>query len=324
MEHILAKTRRCAIVIPAFNEAESLQQFVPEIVAHIERIDSQYQIIIIDDGSTDDTVDTVSRLSAKNSRIRGESAPRNLGKAAALRRGFAIAEELGSEIVIMMDADGQDDPAELRGLIAKLDEGYDLVTGARYTRNDRFIKRTTSVLYNRTTAMISGVDGKDFNSGFKVMRTSVANAVGSMMYGELHRYLTVIASWLGFSITEVHVNHRQRVLGKSKYGISRFARGFIDLVTIRFLLNYEHRPSHFIGGMGFVSLAVGLGILGYLTVLRFMDETIGDRPILTIGVLFTVVGIQLIVFGLLAELQVFMRHRGSAPVRTTPIGKARK
>ncbi len=311
-------------MIPAFNEAENLRRFVPEIIEHITAIDPKYRIIIINDGSTDDTVDTVERLQQTYPQILGESAPRNLGKAAALKRGFAMAEELGSDVVIMMDADGQDDPAELKGLIAKLNEGYDLVTGARYTRNDRFIKRTTSVLYNKTTSVISGVKGKDFNSGFKVMRTPVAAAVGSMMYGELHRYLTVIASWLGFAITEVHVNHRQRVLGKSKYGVSRFARGFIDLVTIRFLLNYEHRPSHLIGGMGFVSLVAGLGILGYLAILRFMDETIGDRPILTIGVLFTVVGVQLILFGLLAELQVFMRHRGTAPVRTTTINGRRR
>jgi glycosyltransferase involved in cell wall biosynthesis len=317
----LAKPRNCVIVIPAYNEAENLGQVIPEIIQYISKVDSKFRIIIIDDGSTDDTAKTITALAKKHPQIVGESMPRNLGKAAALKRGFALAEDLGGQIIIMMDADGQDDPAELETLISKLDEGFDLVTGARYTRNDRFIKRTTSRLYNRTTSMISGVKGKDFNSGFKVMRLTVAQAVGSMMYGEMHRYLTVIASWFGYRITEVHVTHRKRLLGKSKYGIARFWRGFIDLVTIRFLLAYESRPSHLIGAFGVLSLLGGIGILGYVSVLRvFFDETIGNRPILTIGVLLSVVGIQLLVFGLLAELQVFMRHR-SSDVKTRSLNK---
>lgn len=317
----MAKPRNCVIVIPAYNEAENLGQVIPEIITYISKIDSKFRIIIIDDGSTDDTANTITALAKKHPQIVGESMPRNLGKAAALKRGFALAEDLGGQIIIMMDADGQDDPAELETLIGRLDEGFDLVTGARYTRNDRFIKRTTSRLYNRTTSMISGVKGKDFNSGFKVMRLTVAQAVGSMMYGEMHRYLTVIASWFGYRITEVHVTHRKRLLGKSKYGIARFWRGFIDLVTIRFLLAYESRPSHLIGAFGVLSLLGGVGILGYVSVLRvFFDETIGNRPILTIGVLLAVVGIQLLVFGLLAELQVFMRHR-SNDVKTRPLTK---
>ena len=317
----MAKPRNCVIVIPAYNEAENLGQVIPEIIQYISKVDSKFRIIIIDDGSTDDTANTITALAKKHPQIVGESMPRNLGKAAALKRGFALAEDLGGQIIIMMDADGQDDPAELETLISKLDEGFDLVTGARYTRNDRFIKRTTSRLYNRTTSMISGVKGKDFNSGFKVMRLTVAQAVGSMMYGEMHRYLTVIASWFGYRITEVHVTHRKRLLGKSKYGIARFWRGFIDLVTIRFLLAYESRPSHLIGAFGVLSLLGGIGILGYVSVLRvFFDETIGNRPILTIGVLLSVVGIQLLVFGLLAELQVFMRHR-SSDVKTRPLTK---
>ena len=317
----MAKPRNCVIVIPAYNEAENLGQVIPEIIQYISKVDSKFRIIIIDDGSTDDTAKTITALAKKHPQIVGESMPRNLGKAAALKRGFALAEDLGGQIIIMMDADGQDDPAELETLISKLDEGFDLVTGARYTRNDRFIKRTTSRLYNRTTSMISGVKGKDFNSGFKVMRLTVAQAVGSMMYGEMHRYLTVIASWFGYRITEVHVTHRKRLLGKSKYGIARFWRGFIDLVTIRFLLAYESRPSHLIGAFGVLSLLGGIGILGYVSVLRvFFDETIGNRPILTIGVLLSVVGIQLLVFGLLAELQVFMRHR-SSDVKTRSLNK---
>ena len=319
MGGLVKKARHCTIVIPAYNEAESLPIVIPDIVRNIEKLDSAYRILIIDDGSTDGTAAEISKLVSKNSKILGEAMPRNLGKAAALKHGFARAAELKSDIVIMMDADGQDDPTELETLLSRLDDGFDLVTGARYERNDRFIKRTTSKLYNRTTSIMSGVSGKDFNSGFKVMRIDVAEAVGSMMYGEMHRYLTVIASWFGFRITEVPVTHHKRLLGKSKYGIARFWRGFIDLVTIRFLLAYENRPSHLIGAFGVLSLVSGVGILGYVSVLRlFFDETIGNRPILTIGVLLTVVGIQLLVFGLLAELQVFSRHR-SVNIKTRSI-----
>jgi glycosyltransferase involved in cell wall biosynthesis len=315
----MVRPRHCVIVMPAYNEAENLGQIIPEIIKFISKIDSKFRIIIINDGSTDDTVNTITALAKKHPQIVGESMPRNLGKAAALKRGFALSDDLGGQIIIMMDADGQDDPAELETLISKLDEGFDLVTGARYTRNDRFIKRITSRLYNRTTSMISGVKGKDFNSGFKVMRLTVAQAVEPMMYGEMHRYLTVIAARLGYPTTEVHVTHRKRLFGKSKYGITRFWRGFMDLLTIRFLLDYENRPSHLIGAFGMMSLTGGVGILGYVTVLRlFFDETIGDRPILTVGVLLTVVGIQMLVFGLLAELQVFSRHR-SINVKTRAI-----
>lgn len=306
----MVTARHCTIIIPAYNEAENLLHVVPQIVDHIKKIDSAFKIIIVNDGSNDDTAGSMAKLAKKYPQIRNEHQIRNLGKAAALKHGFAIADEIGSKIVIMMDADGQDDPEELATLMGKLDEGFDLVTGARYTRNDRFIKRTTSRLYNKVTSTISGVPGKDFNSGFKVMRIETARVVGPMMYGEMHRYLTVIASWNGFRITEVHVTHHPRVFGKSKYGIARFWRGFMDLITIRFLLSYENRPSHLIGGLGIISLLIGSGMLVYLGIAQIFGESIGERPMLTVAVLFVVVGVQLILFGLLAELMVFMRHRG--------------
>jgi hypothetical protein len=189
------------------------------------------------------------------------------------------------------------------------------VTGARVQRNDRFVKRHTSRLYNWATGWLSGAPGRDFNSGFKAMRPDVARDVSPMLYGELHRYVTVIAHWLGYRITEVPVEHHERMFGKSKYGIARFFRGFMDLMTVRFLMSYEHRPSHLFGGIGLGSLVLGLGVLGYLTVLRFMGETIGDRPALIAGVLLVVIGVQLLLFGLLAELVVYNRQRDG---RTKP------
>jgi len=208
-----------------------------------------------------------------------------------------------------MDADGQDDPSELPRLLAELLAGSDLVTGARIERQDRFTKKQTSRLYNRVTGSISGAPGRDFNSGYKVFTAEVARDITPMLYGELHRYITVMAHWLGYRVAEVPVAHHPRLNGKTKYGVARFWRGFIDLITVRFLMSYEHRPSHLFGGIGLSTLVVGLGTLVYLTGLRLMGETVGGRPLLMAGVLLVVTGLQLLLFGLLAELIVYTRHR---------------
>ena len=213
----------------------------------------------------------------------------------------------------MMDADGQDETRlSCHGSRPEaLDAGSDLVTGARLVRRDRFVKRTTSRLYDRTTAWLSGAPGRDFNSGFKLMRAQVARQVSPMLYGELHRYLTVMAHWMGFKVTEVTVEHHPRLHGHSKYGVARFWRGFMDLLTMRFLMSYENRPSHLFGGLGGLSLLVGMGILLYLTVLKIGGEAIGGRPLLIAGVLFFLVGLQLLLFGLLAEMIVHARQRAA-------------
>lgn len=303
------------VVVPAFDEAENLEVLVPRILEHLAQIPGDGHVLVVDDGSRDSTPEVMAKLIANHDRVEVDRSVRNRGKAAAMQRGFARAIEQGASAIVMMDADGQDDPAELPRLVARLDDGFDLVTGARVQRNDRFIKRHTSRLYNWATGRLSGAPGRDFNSGFKAMRPEVARDVSPMLYGELHRYVTVIAHWLGYRITEQPVEHHERMFGKSKYGIARFFRGFMDLMTVRFLMSYEHRPSHLFGGIGLGSLVIGLGVLGYLTVLRFMGETIGDRPALIAGVLLVVVGVQLLLFGLLAELVVYNRQRDG---RTQP------
>ena len=297
------------VVVPAFDEAENLEVLVPRILDHLATMPGDGHVLVVDDGSRDATPEVTAKLLANHERVEVDRSVRNRGKAAALQRGFARAIEAGADAVVMMDADGQDDPDELPRLVAQLDEGYDLITGARVERNDRFVKRHTSRLYNWATGRLSGAPGRDFNSGFKAMRPDVARDVSPMLYGELHRYVTVIAHWLGYRITEVPVQHHERMFGRSKYGIARFFRGFMDLMTVRFLMSYEHRPSHLFGGIGIVSFLVGGVVLGYLTVLRFMGETIGDRPLLIAGVLLVVVGVQLLLFGLLAELVVYNRQR---------------
>lgn len=297
------------VVIPALNEAENLEELIPRIYAEGVIQESGGGLLVVDDGSRDGTAEVVETLAATHPGLSVLRFPRNRGKAAALQVGFRDVLERGAETVVMMDADGQDDPAELRRLLAELENGVDLVTGARVVRRDRFIKRHTSRLYNRTTAALSGVPGRDFNSGYKVMRAAVARDVATMMYGEMHRYLTVVAFWSGYRVAEVPVEHHERMHGTSKYGIARFWRGFVDLLTVRFLMSYENRPSHLFGGMGMGMIGLGAIMLLILLVQWFSGDAVGDRPMLIAAVMLVVVGVQMLLFGLHAELTVYARHR---------------
>ena len=296
------------VVVPALDEADNLRELVPRIVTEVEAYSPEGRVLVVDDGSTDDTGKVMAALMADHPCVEVEAFRHNHGKAAALQVGFRRAVDGGARTVVMMDADGQDDPRELGRLLERLEDGADLVTGARLDRQDRFVKRTTSKLYNRTTSVLSGAPGRDFNSGLKAMRAEVAADVSPMLYGEMHRYLTVIAHGLGHRVAEIPVAHHERVHGSSKYGLNRFWRGLADLVTVRFLLNYENRPSHLFGGIGAVSLLLGLLTLGYLTIVKLGGDPIGDRPLLIAGVLMVMVGVQLTLFGLLAELIVHARH----------------
>lgn len=299
-----------SVVIPALNEADNLAVLLPQVVASLEGISPDWQLLVVDDGSSDGTDRVVTSMTSDDPRVQLLAHRRNLGKAAALDHGFTQVLEAGADIVVMMDADGQDDPAELPALVAALEDA-DLVTGARLKRQDRFVKRNTSKLYNRTTGMLSGAPGRDFNSGYKVMRADVARDVTPMLYGEMHRYLTVIAHQAGYRVAEVPVQHHARMSGSSKYGPARFWRGFSDLLTVRFLMSYENRPSHLFGGIGAVCFLLGIATLLYLTGVKLGGEPIGGRPLLIAGVLFTVVGLQLTLFGLLAELVVHARNRST-------------
>jgi glycosyltransferase involved in cell wall biosynthesis len=292
-----------SVVIPAFDEAESLPALLPRLAAQLHEIGRSSEVIVVDDGSRDGTAVAVEALA-----LPGVSVERlrvNRGKSAALRTGLAVAK---GEVIVLMDADGQDDPAELPRLLAALDDDLDLVTGRRALRNDRAAKRLPSRLYNWTTARVTGVPGRDFNSGFKAMRRDVARDLD--LYGELHRYIPVLAVWAGYRVGEIDVTHHARAEGESKFGAERFWRGLLDLVTVKFLTTYNARPFHLFGGIAALFGLVGGALLTWMLVLRIGGEQIGDRPALLAGILFVLVAVQLGSLGLLAELIVHLRRTG--------------
>ncbi len=293
----------CAI-LPAYNEGECIGGVVTELAAALDSRFDRWEILVVDDGSTDDTPSVLDELGAQFPQLRSIRLRRNYGKSEALRSAF---EAVDAELIALLDADGQDDPGELDRLLTKLDEGYDLVTGRRSIRHDRFVKRVTSRLYNWTTAKISGVEGRDFNSGFKLMRGEVADHLD--LYGEMHRYIPPLAAFAGYRTAEVDVNHRDRLAGKSKFGRSRFWRGFFDLITVKFLTTYNARPFHLIGAAGLLCGVVGFGLLTWMGIIRATGGAIGTRPALLAGVLLVVVSVQLVMFGLLAELMIYESRR---------------
>jgi glycosyltransferase involved in cell wall biosynthesis len=298
-----------SVLLPAYNEAPNLAQLVPRTLAVLEDLGLSHEVVVVDDGSTDDTRVVMATLMAEHATVRSVRLRRNYGKSAALSQGI---RRVDGEIVVLMDADGQDDPAEIPNLLASLDGGLDLVTGRRATRNDRFVKRTTSRLYNATTAAVTGVPGRDFNSGLKAMRSDVAASLE--LYGELHRYIPALAHWSGFVVGEVDVVHHPRMHGESKFGRNRFWRGFLDLVTVKFLTTYTARPFHLFGGIGVLLGLAGLGLLGWMLVEKLAGEAIGSRPALLTGILFVVVAVQMLSLGLLGELFVHLRRSAARDV----------
>jgi glycosyltransferase involved in cell wall biosynthesis len=257
------------------------------------------EIVVVDDGSRDGTWAATERL-AKSGRhsIRALRLRRNFGKATALMVG---GEAATGDIVVTMDGDLQDDPEELPRFLEAMEAGADLVSGWKKERNDPPSKTLPSWLFNRVTAWVSGIELHDFNCGYKAYRREIFDNV--QLYGELHRYTPVLAHALGYRIAEIPVRHHARKFGSSKYGVKRFLRGFLDLLTVMMITRFAYRPSHLFGGIGMSLFALGALALVYLTGLKlFTGADIGDRPLLMFGVLLVIVGAQLLVFGLLAEL----------------------
>lgn len=298
-------SRAISIVIAVFNECASLGELCRRLVAVVEGLAARYEIIFIDDGSDDGTIQKLRELRASNSSVKYVRFRRNFGKSAALAAGFRLSRY---DVVATMDGDLQDVPEQLPLLIYELEAGCDLVSGWRHRRHDKLGKRVWSKIYNWVTAVLTGVQLHDINCGFKVYRREVLDEV--LVYGERHRYIPVLASYRGFRLGEVRVEHAARAHGDSRYGLERVFGGFFSLLTVILLTRYTNKPLHFFGLMGLGLAGIGITIDAYLIVLRvFFDQWLSNRPLLIIGTMLAIVGVQLVLFGLLAEMIAFSYRR---------------
>jgi glycosyltransferase involved in cell wall biosynthesis len=286
-----------SVVVPVHNEERSVALLLDELDSALQPLGTSWEAIFVDDGSTDGTYAALTRLHAARDEVTVVRLRRNFGKAAALGAGFAHAR---GEVIVTIDGDLQDDPAEIPRLLIKLEEGFDLVSGWKAHRRDPLRRRILSRLFNAVTRWVAGVRLHDMNCGLKAYRAEVVR--GLRLYGELHRFIPVLAHHRGFRIAELPVNHRPREHGRSRYGVERYLRGFLDLLTVSFIGRYRHRPLHLFGGLGLALSVAGIGILVYLTVVKVLGEAIGQRPLLTLGVLLVVVGLQFFSLGLLSEM----------------------
>jgi glycosyltransferase involved in cell wall biosynthesis len=292
-------TPELSIVIPVRNESPNITPLYDELTDALVRFGRSYEIILIDDGSTDDTFERLAGLQARDPHLRIIRFRRNFGQTAAFAAGFAYAR---GRVVVTSDGDLQNDPSDIPRMVALVDQGHDIVCGWRRDRKDTFItRRIPSMMANRLISWATGVELHDYGCSLKVYRSEVVKSL--RLYGEMHRFLPAMASAIGVSIKEVVVNHRPRVAGRTKYGLSRTVRVLLDLATVKFLLAYSTRPLQIFGLVGLIAGFAGTAILGYLGYIRLTTtQGIGDRPLLLLGILLVFTGIQLVTFGLLAEL----------------------
>jgi glycosyltransferase involved in cell wall biosynthesis len=290
-----------SVVIPLYNEEKNVEPLYQQLKAALEGVGREYEIIIVDDGSTDGSFEVLKRLHERDKRLKVIRFRRNFGQTAAFGAGFDRSQ---GQVVITMDADLQNDPADIPLLLKKIEEGYDVVSGWRLPRQDPFLpRRFPSTIANWLISQVTGVHLHDYGCSLKAYRREVVKNV--QLYGELHRFIPAIANWMGVSVAEVPVRHYPRRFGRSKYGFSRTSKVLLDLLTVRFLLSYSTTPIHIFGGLGLISFAVGIGLGGYLSVVKFaLGQNIGGRPLLLLGILLMVLGVQLISIGLLGELVV--------------------
>ncbi len=299
-----------SVVVPVFNEEESVLHLFKELLFALSGLQVRYEIIFIDDGSTDESLKILQSLEKKEKNIKVFSFRKNLGKAEALMLGFQRAK---GEYVVTLDADLQDVPSEIPKLIKKGKEGWDVVCGWRKDRNDGFQKVLSSKLFNHFARFFWKLRLHDYNCGLKVYTKDAAKSVH--LYGGLHRFIPILAFQQGFSVTEVIVAHRQRKYGKSKYGFSKLWKDLPDIFTMLFLSKYSNRPLHFFGTIGGVLITSGVMILSYLTIVWFQGESIGRRPLLFLGMLLVISGLQVLFTGFLADLilNIAKKNGNNAP-----------
>ncbi len=292
-----------SIVIPVFNESESLEDLCVRLKTILTSLNRPYEIIFVDDGSRDGTSEKLEALHAKDPMAKVIQLRDNFGKAVALSVGF---EHAAGDIIFTMDGDLQDDPREIPRFLEMLDQGFDLVSGWKHERKDPVGKTLPSRIFNRTVSWMTGIKLHDFNCGFKCYRRDVIQNV--RIYGELHRFIPVLARWKGFKVAEIKVEHHPRMHGVSKYGMERFTRGFLDLLTVLFLTRYLKRPLHFFGGIGLLCLMPGLALSVYFGMQWLFGYPMHVRPLMVFGWVAIIMGIQFISMGLLGEMLIHSMH----------------
>ncbi|HXK28314.1 MAG TPA: glycosyltransferase family 2 protein [Candidatus Binatia bacterium] len=294
-----------SVVVPVYNEEANVEPLIGEINGVLRHLGKSYEVVVVDDGSEDQTFAVLSKLHREQPTMTVVRLKRNFGQTAALAAGLAYAR---GEIVILMDGDGQNDPADIPALLAKLAQGNDLVAGWRFNRRDPFLnRRLPSMIANRLISWTTRVKLHDYGCTLKVMRKDIAKNL--KLYGEMHRFIPAIAFERGARIAELKVNHRPRLRGQSKYGITRTLRVVLDLLTVKFMISYSTRPSHVFGPIGILSGVAGFLIAIYLTIQKWVyDLEIGGRPLLLLAILLIFIGFQFVTMGLLGEMLARTYH----------------
>ncbi|MHA2215346.1 MAG: glycosyltransferase family 2 protein [Candidatus Hodarchaeales archaeon] len=289
-----------SIVIPLYNEEESIHSLYEKLKDNLRKIGKSYEIIFIDDGSTDRTFEAIKNIRKKDRNTEVISFRKNFGQTAAIKAGFDNAK---GEIIVTMDGDLQNDPGDIEKLLKKVEEGYEVVSGWRHNRKDPILKKIPSKISNWLNNKLSGLDIHDSGCTLKAYKKEATEDLE--LYGEIHRYIPAILDWRGFKVGEVKVRHHPRKYGKTKYGQWRLVKGFLDLVNLKFWTQYSSRPLHFFGPIGLLQLLLGFFIGLYLSILRlFFGQSLANRPLLFAAILLMLLGVQFITFGFLSEIMI--------------------
>ncbi len=307
-QEVSKKTPYLSIVIPVYNEEDSIDTLYKSLISVLEGTDKKYEVILIDDGSRDKSFDKLKNLHDKNRNFKIIKFRRNFGQTQAMSAGFDYSS---GQIIITMDADLQNDPADIPNILKKMDEGYDIVSGWRKDRKDKmFSRRLPSVIANRMISRLFNVRLHDYGCTLKAYRRDILDNIE--LYGEMHRYIPAVASWMGVKVAEIPVNHHPRKYGKAKYGISRTTRVILDLITIKFLLTYSKKPMQIFGLLGFIATIVGFILTTWLIVERvFFNIGLADRPLFILSIFVFLAGIQFITMGLLGEIMMRTYYEGT-------------
>ena len=294
-----------SVVVPLFNEEQNILELYAKLSPVLTEMQKNYEIIFVDDGSTDGTFEALKKIQYGDNHVWVIQLRRNFGQAAAFSAGFDLAH---GDAIVTMDGDLQNDPDDIPHLLEKLADGYDIVSGWRVDRKDLFLtRRVPSIAANALISKVTGLELHDYGCSLKAYQQEVVKNI--RLYGELHRFIPAIASWMGVKVAEIPVNHHPRRHGRSKYGLGRTVKVLLDLITVKFLLNYATRPLQIFGLAGLISFVAGMGLSIYLTIIRlFFDQPLSNRPILLLAILLIMLGVQFVVMGLLGELIVRIYH----------------